>query len=240
MPGYEIIPIFDTYCPSWINSDALHCRTHGVANREMLHISHYPLFGTIDSESGYALEASIYSYAGNELIDGSPILKYSINEGDSYDEIEMTLSSKSNTYTVTIPEQEEGTEIWYYINAEDEDEIIANHPPIGEPDPHIFTAGEEDTPTVNVYNNAKKAENFNIYPNPSSGNFFVWVNLNELRNVNIKITSITCKIIYNNSVEMNSGGDMQNINITGTANGIYNIEIKTGEIVQTKKIIIMQ
>ena len=234
MPGYEIIGIEAGY-NSWINTDALHCRTHGIADREMLYINHIPISGTIDSEPGYTVEANIYSYAGNSLEEGSPVLNYSI-DGLFYEEIEMALSSKSNTYTVTIPEQAEDTEILYYINAEDTEGKIAYHPYIGESDPHIFTAGA--TIPVNIFQEKEKAENFNIYPNPSTGNFFVWVNLNDAETVNIKISTITGKIIFNEQYEMNSGGDLQNINIIGVAAGIYNLEMKTNKTIQTKKLII--
>ncbi|MFA4853652.1 MAG: agmatine deiminase family protein, partial [Bacteroidales bacterium] len=40
MPGYEIFGISSS---SWVSTDALHCRTHEVADRKMLYIYHMPL-----------------------------------------------------------------------------------------------------------------------------------------------------------------------------------------------------
>ena len=55
---------------------------------------------------------------------------------------------------------------------------------------------------------------------------------------NIKISSITGKIIYENQIEMNSGGDMKNINLIGVSQGIYNMQITTDERNFTKKLVI--
>ena len=44
MPGYEIIGINYN---GWIDTDALHCRTKGIADLGMLYIQHIPVLGTV-------------------------------------------------------------------------------------------------------------------------------------------------------------------------------------------------
>ena len=76
MPGYEI---FGIYSNSWINSDALHCRTHGVADSGMLYLKHYPVYGDLDFQTEYTIEADVVSYGGSPVSSGFPKLFYKQN-----------------------------------------------------------------------------------------------------------------------------------------------------------------
>ncbi len=229
MPGYEIIGV---YSNSWINSDALHCRTHGVADRNMLYINHIPLYGTIDSYNGYLLEAEIYSYAGNDLLTDFPKLHYKVDNGE-YKELIMTgLETKTNTYQVVIPEQTEGSEISYYIEAEDISSKHETHPQIGIYDPHIFTASSS-SPAI-VKENTEQ-DNFNIYPNPSIGHFFIWLDYEKNTEIDININSITGKNIYNEKTFVES--NLHKIDIP-ISQGVYILTIKTNKNTISKKLII--
>ncbi|MBN2460118.1 MAG: agmatine deiminase family protein, partial [Candidatus Cloacimonetes bacterium] len=55
MPGYEVLG----FTGSWASTDALHCRIKGVADRNMIHITHIPLHGNVPSQRGYDIEAEI-------------------------------------------------------------------------------------------------------------------------------------------------------------------------------------
>lgn len=229
MPGYKIIGMYAGE-NAWQNTDALHCRTHGIADREMLYIKHIPLFGTVNSNNGYLVETEIYSYAGNDLQTGFPKLFYKVDDGN-FTEIEMT-ESKSNTFQATIPEQAEGSIISYYIEAEDVSSKNEMHPQQGEYDPHIFTAGTESN--VFVAENTI-SEDFNIYPNPNNGNFFVWLDMENGTEIEISINSITGKNILNEKKSVTQ--NLQKIEIDIPA-GIYNLSITTSENKISKKLII--
>ncbi|MBN2172942.1 MAG: agmatine deiminase family protein, partial [Bacteroidales bacterium] len=144
MPGYEILG----FTGSWESTDALHCRTKGIADRNMLYIEHYPLLGIQPVLDEYAIEAKITAYSGAAINYGDVKVNYSIN-GGTMQEITMNYEG-DKIYTAAIPASDPGSEIAYFITGQDADGNQANHPIIGEFDPHIFFIGEELFPNIAV------------------------------------------------------------------------------------------
>jgi len=231
MPGYEIIGVMSN---GWYNTDALHCRTYGIADRGMLYIQHNPLFGVVQPNEGFTISANINSYSETALANGFPKLHYSVNNA-AYETIEMTGSAvKSDNYEAIIPHTFSNAEIKYYIEAKDANNKTVTSPLIGEAEPYVFTTPE-------IVNNIETFEinsDFNIYPNPSSGNFFLWFDLNENQNINVKIYSLTGQIIYNQIIDFEVGKNLKNIDITGIKAGIYQIKTEGNNFNLTKKLII--
>jgi PKD repeat protein/agmatine/peptidylarginine deiminase len=135
MPGYQVLGMTG----SWQSTDALHCRTIGIADRGMLYINHMPLLGEKAVQSNYSITAEIIPYSGQPVTTNSVKVYYRVNSG-SYQTVTMTHSG-GDTYTGTIPGQTSGTQIGYYITAADGSGRTNNHPYIGSPDPHVFTIG---------------------------------------------------------------------------------------------------
>lgn len=74
-----------------------------------------------------------------------------------------------------------------------------------------------------------------VYPNPSDGNFMVFVNLLDIKDINIEISDVLGKIIFNETFTGKKTYENQyNIN----ASGIYFIRITSKEFSTTHKIII--
>lgn len=144
MPGYEIL----TFTGSWQSTDALHCRTKGIADRNMVYIEHFPLLGDQEVFGEYEIEAIVTAYSGEEIVSENVKVIFWIN-GILQDEITMTYEG-DKLYTASIPAGEEGSQMAYYITAEDEDGNVAHHPIIGEPDPHIFYVGEQLFATIGL------------------------------------------------------------------------------------------
>ncbi|HSG68133.1 MAG TPA: agmatine deiminase family protein [Bacteroidales bacterium] len=134
MPGYEIIGVM---YDGWENTDALHCRTKGIADMGMLHIKHMPLLGNIQMQDEYTITATITANSGSPLYADSVRVYYREN-GGAYQSIQM-IQQLGNVYAADIPFQDEGTIVEYYIHAADESGRSMNHPYIGAPDPHEFT-----------------------------------------------------------------------------------------------------
>jgi agmatine/peptidylarginine deiminase len=86
MPGYEIIGISYNY---WYNTDALHCRTKGIADVGMLYFHHIPLTGELPFEENIEISTDLIAYSGEDIYADSVFIIYSINSGD-YDSILMT------------------------------------------------------------------------------------------------------------------------------------------------------
>lgn len=138
MPGYEVIG----FTGSWESTDALHCRTKGIADRNMLYIKHLPHFYFAPSGQDYLIEAEIIPYSGEALLNDSLLIHYRTDDGE-YLSLPLTQISENN-YQGYIPEQPLNTQISYYLSAADESGSTATHPFIGTPDPHIFVSGAPD------------------------------------------------------------------------------------------------
>ena len=134
MPGYEVLG----FSGSWASSDAIHCRIMGITDRYMLYIEHIPLTGNQSSQYGYDIQAEIYPYSGENLIAASTGVYWRI-ENQSWNFIQMQPLG-NDYYHAVIPAQENGTTVSYYIHAEDASGRSENHPYIGAPDAHSFTA----------------------------------------------------------------------------------------------------
>ncbi|MCD4796721.1 MAG: agmatine deiminase family protein [Candidatus Cloacimonetes bacterium] len=137
MPGYEVLG----FTGSWQSTDALHCRTKGIADRNMLYIRHIPIQGEQPQRPNYEIEAEIIPYSGQPVYSDSLLIYYKVDGGE-YTSVNMTLV-EDFTYEGIIPSQPEGTEVAYYIHAADESGQSRNHPFIGAPDPYIFIAGPQ-------------------------------------------------------------------------------------------------
>jgi len=136
MPGYEIIGIIGAPSTPWESTDALHCRTIGLADRHMLYIDHMPLTGEIPFQTSYAVNAEIVPFSNSVVNADSTWLIYRVN-GGTYDTLPM-VQIDSTHWKGLIPAQIEGSEIGYYISATDASGKHATNPYIGAPDPHVF------------------------------------------------------------------------------------------------------
>lgn len=135
MPGYEVIGVYDGGY-GWQNTDALHCRTRGVADIGMLYIYHMPLLGDVHQEDYFTITADIIPYSNEPVYPDSLNVYYSV-DGSSYTSAPL-FHQEDYTYTASIPSQPVGSEVAYYLHAADESGRRMNHPYIGEPDPHVF------------------------------------------------------------------------------------------------------
>lgn len=133
MPGYEVIGIMYN---GWMNTDALHCRTKGVADLGMLYIEHIPVLGNVAYQEEYQLSANIYNCSGQPVYNDSVFVYYSINGGD-YQHSNMSFEGDYE-WTGSISGIAPGDEIDYYLYAADWSGRRSTHPFIGQPDPHEF------------------------------------------------------------------------------------------------------
>jgi len=143
MPGYEVQGF---YQGSFNFGDALHCRTHEMADPGMLRIVHVPVHDCENTGAGYYLEANIHPYSNEPLI-GPPVIMWK-TEGGVYSPVAMT-SAGDDIYNGEIPQQPDETDIYYYLEAEDGSGRVENHPYIGPGNPHHFHVGPDtESPVV--------------------------------------------------------------------------------------------
>ena len=145
MPGYEVIGIQNnSYWNGWLNTDALHCRTRGVMDFNMLHIDHRDvLFGKQEWQDSLAITSKVIAYSGADLKQDSLLIYYSIDGGE-YMTATMTATENTDEYIGYIKGYQENSKVDYYVFAADESGRRAQQPIFGQDDPHTFTVGAQD------------------------------------------------------------------------------------------------
>lgn len=145
MPGYEVIGIQNnSYWSGWLNTDALHCRTRGVMDFNMLHIDHRDvLFGKQEWQDSLAITSKVIAYSGADLKQDSLLIYYSIDGGE-YMTATMTATENTDEYIGYIKGYQENSKVDYYVLAADESGRRAQQPIFGQDDPHTFTVGAQD------------------------------------------------------------------------------------------------
>lgn len=136
MPGYEIIGIYGQGSAPWEATDALHCRTKGIADTGLLYIWHIPVTGLMPCENDYLIEADIIASSDSAMKTDSVLIFYKIDNG-AYQSLVM-----SNPYECHwvgyIPAQPAGSTVYYYLFAADKSDRRATRPFIGAPDAYHF------------------------------------------------------------------------------------------------------
>jgi len=132
MPGYEI----HGFTGSFLDDDAIHCRTMGVPDSNMLYIHHVPLTNQTDTLNPYLITATIVDHSDAGLIADSLKIFYSL-DGGAFNSAPMT-SAGGDVYTGYIPAQAGVGEVRYYLQAADYSGRVEMHPYIGEPWAHTF------------------------------------------------------------------------------------------------------
>jgi len=146
MPGYQIFSITSNN-NRWLSTDALHCRTKGIPDRNMIYIKHIPISGIVDEAVDYEIEADIISYSGDPIYSDSVNIYFSEDDG-AFESILMSLQSE-NTYMGLIPGNSGATEIAYYLSVTNLEGKEYNNPFIGASDPFRYTINTpEVTPEV--------------------------------------------------------------------------------------------
>jgi len=132
MPGYEIIGFDDTFGNPWYAEDALHCRTMGVFDPHMIHISHKSIRTEELSDNGSIdIESEILDYGNAEDNVQSVTLhwKYSAEDGP-FGEIALELES-DNMHTGTFPALNSNSSIDYFLTATNLEDNTVSHPNAG-------------------------------------------------------------------------------------------------------------
>jgi len=208
MPGYQVIGI--SYS-DWIDTDALHCRTHEIADRCMLYVKHQPYFGEIENTGNLTFNAQVYSYCNNTIYPDSVIIYLKTNNSSEFTPYNMTYAG-NNEWTTTISGLPSET-IEYYVFAADESGRRENKPYIGAADPYKFTL-------IGTQSSSEKV-NFlpiNIYPNPA----FNYINIEN----NTNSTQAEIYNIFGQQIkEISISNGINSINIKELPVGIYFIEV---------------
>ena len=140
LPGYEVEGVYNTsYSTGWLNTDALHCRTRGVMDFNMLYVDHRDvLTGTQECKDSIAVTSKFIAYSGKPLKEDSLLVYYSIDNGP-YQTAHMRATGVPDEYVGYIKGYHQASEVDYYVFGADESGHRYQQPVFGELDPHHFT-----------------------------------------------------------------------------------------------------
>ena len=140
MPGYDIVGVTNSsYSSGWQNTDALHCRTRGVMDFNMLFVDHRNvLFGEQAWQDSIAVVSKFIAYSGAELKQDSLLVYYSIDNG-AYQVAHMTATGNPDEYVGYIKGYQGESSIDYYVFGADESGHRYTQPVFADLDPHHFT-----------------------------------------------------------------------------------------------------
>ena len=141
MPGYNIVGVVNNSWSGWENTDALHCRTRGVMDFDMLFVDHRDvLFGEQEWQESIPVVSKFIAYSGANLKQDSLLVYYSI-DGGAYQTAHMTATGNPDEYVGYITGYQGGSEIDYYVFGADESGHRYTQPVFAALDPHHFTVG---------------------------------------------------------------------------------------------------
>ena len=129
MPGYEVIGFDDSNSDPWYGEDALHCRTKGIFDPSMIHISHKSIRSDEIFSNNIEVIAEVVDYSLSQLESVEVHWKYSDEDGP-YGQFEMNYIS-DNTYSAVFPNINSNAEIQYFIVSTNSMGNTASHPIAG-------------------------------------------------------------------------------------------------------------
>jgi hypothetical protein len=219
MPGYEVIGIENKNAfNGWLNTDALHCRTRGVMDFDMLYIDHRDvLFGEYEWQDSMAVTSKVIAYSGAELKQDSILVYYSIDNAD-YQSVKMQPTENADEYVAYIKGYKKGSKVNYYVFAADESGRNRQQPMFGKLEPHSFTIEGEE----NIFEN--DIANVRMFPNPV--NDILFVEMNEIVE-EISVYSVAGVVVCQQTID--SGQQILSMDVASLKSGIYFIKLKTDE-----------
>tara|TARA_B100001029_G_C15039721_1_gene442720 strand:- start:402 stop:1793 length:1392 start_codon:yes stop_codon:yes gene_type:complete len=130
LPGYEVLG----FTGSWESTDALHCRTKGVPDLEMLQIFHKPHDDVLGNPEGdYLINSIIIDLSSTGLIENELFLYWKNDLMNDYEVIQLIpdVFSGEDAFTANIPLSPIETNIRYFIQASDNSGRIEKLPLAG-------------------------------------------------------------------------------------------------------------
>lgn len=222
MPGYTIVPVMQVSNTPWENTDALHCRTHELADKGMLYIKHYPMLGEQDLPDGSAiLTADIKALSEQAFVSDSLLVFYRINNS-VWQNTSLT-SVGGSAFEATLTGLQNLDTVDYYIFAKDQSGRREHHPYIGAADPHRFVVNRPDAISAH-----DAQTSILLYPNPAVDHFVVrGENLAQL-----KVYNAMGQLI----AEYQLGQQINTFNCKEWPAGVYylSVDLKNGTTVSKK------
>ena len=126
MPGYDVIGF---EYGAWYAEDALHCRTKGIFDPKMIHISHKSVRSDEILSNNINITAEVIDYASYDLESVTVHWKYSAEDGP-YSQFNLEFES-DDIYSGLFPEINLNSEIEYFVIVTNSSGNTVSHPNAG-------------------------------------------------------------------------------------------------------------
>jgi len=234
MPGYEIVGVNNSGYSGWENTDALHCRTRGIMDFDMLFVDHREvLFGEQEWQESFPVVSKFIAYSGADLKQDSLLVYYSI-DGGAYQVAHMTTTGNPDEYVGYITGYEGGSEINYYVFGADESGHRYTQPVFADLDPHHFTVGEHQpagdlviTPETLVYE-IPETKTFNVRNETNNAVTLMSVNYDQEYIVSVGAPSNPLPIILQPNESVNFEVEVVAHNYKGYITTYIDLETSIG------------
>lgn len=229
LPGYHIVGIDCNAIIPYLG--AIHCITKEIGVSDPLWIVHQPLHKITESlPAGYPILARIKHKSG---ISGAKVF-YTTDLALPYLSLDMTPGANPDEWTVNIPEQSNGTTIYYYIQATANSGKQLARPL---PAPDAYWKFDIDLGTrIQEIDGTLLAD---VFPNPARSITCVPVHANQSTQANIEIQDLYGrKLATLFSGNLPAGDSKYFFQASDFAPGAYLIVLKTNTVNQTRKLIV--
>ena len=142
LPDYSIVGVEGysfNQSNCFLNTDALHCRSHEVPDKNMLFIdSREVLHGEIEPQAKYLVKTNIVSYANSSVDENDVKIYYSIDDAP-YESAHLSRYKDTTNFIYYFDGLKSGDNVKYYIEAKDASNNKNVDPTNGDKDPHSFS-----------------------------------------------------------------------------------------------------
>ncbi len=130
LPGYTVVPL--PFSGEYNYTDAVHCRSRSIFDRDMLRLTHAPMRGDVPHQpGGYPLVLQVESMGGHTILAGETQLRWRETGDTDWNVIALT-DSGGGSFAGVIPGDaggvERGDTVEYYIRSADSSGRISHLP----------------------------------------------------------------------------------------------------------------
>lgn len=226
MPGYEVLG----FMGSWYSTDALHCRVHEIADKQMIRIKHNPVRSVQGADQSFVtISAQIKAYSGKSLNPDSVQVYYKSDGADWQSKV--LRAGNENKYETTLSGLSSESKIEYYIRAVDESGRKATHPLLGPVAAHRFPKKASST----WVSDKDLSSEVRLYPNPVNDFLnILFPVIAENTECRVSLHSSDGRCLFDNVVHEKTAGSLD---LRGYMPGIYIVRVKVGVSVSTYKVV---
>lgn len=232
MPGYNVVGI---NCNSIIPSlGAIHCITKEIGVSEPVFISHMAVRDNNNTTNPYPVKAYIKTKSGVN----NAKLFWRTDTTVAYTQVNMSVAG--DTFTASIPAQNLGTKVYYYISATSNSGKTVTKPL---PAPAGYIKFNVDNPT-SITNNTGIADRYELsqnYPNPFNPTTEIRFAIPTNEHVSLKVYDLSGKLIRTLVDDFMSVGSYNvNFNAQGLSSGVYFYKLSSGSFTQVKRMTLIK